>query len=69
MYMVFKLTRWDDIIEGVIVDRSKKQYRTLALRSWGDKEELAGRNWSSQRDRKKTRCDVLEAKGIMCYTK
>lgn len=69
MYMVFKATRQDDITEGVIVDRSEKQSRTLTSRSWGDKEEPAEGNWSSQRDRKKTRCDALEGKGITCYTK
>ena len=69
MYTVFKATRQDDITEGVIVDRSEKQSRTLTLRSWGNKEEPAGGNLSNQRDTKKTRCDALEAKGITCYTK
>lgn len=69
MYMVFKATRQDDITEGVIMDRTEKQSRTLTLRSWADKQEPAGGNWSSHRDRKKTRCDAPEAKGITCYTK
>lgn len=52
MYMAFKAIRQDGITEGVIMDRSEKQSRTLTLRSWGDKKEPAEENWSSQRGRK-----------------